>query len=72
MTQRKKMEFFTDGPAQDLNHLLLFIDEQQHNSLALPEMNRVTACSSLAALIKYLEVRWQCDVMAVWYDGNIV
>jgi len=49
---------FTDGPAQDLNCLLLFIDGQQHNSLALPEMNLVTACSSLAALIKYLEVRY--------------
>ena len=47
---------FTDGPAQDLNCLLLFIDGQQHNSLAIPEMNLVTACSSLAALIKYIEV----------------
>jgi hypothetical protein len=34
------------------------MDGQQHNSLALPEMNLVTACSSLAALIKYLEVRY--------------
>jgi hypothetical protein len=58
VTQRKKIEFFTDGPAQDLHRLLLFIDGQKHNSLALPEMNLVTACSSLAALIKYLEVRY--------------
>ena len=56
VTQRKKTEFSTDGLAQDLNHLLLFMDGQQHNSLALPEMNLVTACSSLAALVKYLEV----------------
>jgi len=58
VTQRKKTEFFTNGPALDLNRLLLFIDGQQHNSLALPEMNLTTACSSLAALIKYLEVRY--------------
>jgi len=58
VTQRKKMEFFTVGLAQDLNHLLLLIDGQQHNSLAVPEMNLVTACSSLAALINYLEVRY--------------
>jgi hypothetical protein len=58
VTQHKKTEFFTDGLAQDLNCLLLFMDGQQHNSLVLPEMNLVTACSSLAALIKYLEVRY--------------
>jgi len=58
VTQRKKTEFFTDGPAQDLNLLLLFIDGQQHNSLAVPEMNLVTDCSSFAALIKCLEVRY--------------
>lgn len=56
VTQRKKTEFSTDGLAQDLNRLLLFMDGQQHNSLALPEMNLVTACSSLAALVKYLEL----------------
>jgi hypothetical protein len=56
VTQRKKTEFFTDVLAQDLNRLLLFIDGQQHNTLALPEMNLVTGCSSLAALIKYLRV----------------
>jgi len=58
VTQRKKTEFFADGPAQDLNCLLLFIDGQQHNSLAVPEMNLVTACSRLAAVIKYIEVRY--------------
>jgi hypothetical protein len=58
VTQRKKTEFFTNGPAQDLNRLLLFIDGQQHNSLAVPEINLVTACSSLAAHLKYLEVRY--------------
>ena len=56
--QHKKTEFFTNGPAEDLNRLLLFIEGQQHNSLALSEMNLVTACSSLAALIKCLEVRY--------------
>jgi hypothetical protein len=56
--QCKKTEFFIDGPVQDLDHQLLFIDGQQHNSLVLPEMNLVTACSSLAALIKYLRVRY--------------
>jgi len=58
VTQHKKTKFFTDGPALDLNCLLLFTDGQQHNSLALPEMNLTTACSSLAALIKYIEVRY--------------
>jgi len=77
VTQRKKTEFSTDGLAQDLNRLLLFMDGQQHNSLALPEMNLITACSSLAALIKYLEVRYviktrHCGVMAVWCDGTVV
>lgn len=57
VTQRKKTEFSTDGLAQDLNRLLLFMEGQQHNSLALPEMNFTTATSSLAALIRYLEVR---------------
>jgi hypothetical protein len=56
VTQRKKTEFSSDGLAQDLNRLLLFTEGQQHNSLALPEMNLTTATSSLAALIKYLEV----------------
>jgi hypothetical protein len=51
VTQRKKTKFFTVGLAQDLNRLLLFIDGQQHNSLALPEINLITACSSLAAHI---------------------
>jgi hypothetical protein len=41
-----------------MNHLLLFIDEQQKNSLALPEMKLVTACSSLVALNMYREVRY--------------
>jgi DNA mismatch repair protein MSH2 len=57
VTQRKKTEFSTDGLAQDLNRLLRFMEGQQHNSLALPEMNFNTATSSLAALFKYLEVR---------------
>jgi hypothetical protein len=57
VTQRKKTEFFTIGLAQDLNRLLLFTDGQQHNSLAMPELNLVTACNSLAVLIKYVEVR---------------
>ena len=85
VTQRKKTEFFTDGPAQDLKRLLLFIG-QQHNSLAVPEMNLITACSSLAAIITYLEVRywvkalccdgsvmwWQSGVMAVRCDDSVV
>jgi hypothetical protein len=54
----RRWNFFPDGLAQDLNHLLLFIDGQQHNSLAMPEMNLVTACCSIAALIKYLEVKY--------------
>jgi DNA mismatch repair protein MSH2 len=58
VTQRKKTEFSTDGLAQDLNRLLLFMEGQQHNSLALPEMNFITATCSLAALIRYLEVRY--------------
>jgi len=58
VTQRKKTEFFTDGPALDPNRLLLFIDGQQNNPLTVPEMNLITACSSLAALITYLEVKY--------------
>ena len=52
----------------------------------LPDMKLVTACSSLVALIKYLEVRywvmavwcdgsvvrWQCGVMSVWCDGSVM
>jgi DNA mismatch repair protein MSH2 len=57
VTHRKKTEFSTDGLAQDLNRLLLFREGQQQNSLALPEMSLTTATSSLAALVKYLEVR---------------
>jgi hypothetical protein len=58
VTQHKKTEVFADGPTQDLNSLFLYIDGQHHNSLAVPEMNLVKACSSLSALIKYLEVRY--------------
>jgi len=58
VTHCKKAEFFTDALAQDLNCLLLFIDGQQQNSLAVPEMNLITECSSPAALIKYLEVKY--------------
>jgi hypothetical protein len=58
VTQCKKTEFFTIGLAQDLNRLLLFIDGLQHNSLAMPEMNLIRACSSLAVFIKCVEVRY--------------
>jgi len=58
LTECRKTEIFTDVLAQDMNRLLLFIDGQQKNSLAQPEMKLVTACSSLVALIKYLEVRY--------------
>jgi DNA mismatch repair protein MSH2 len=57
VTQRKKAEFSADGLVQDLNRLLHFKEGQQQNSLALPEMNLTTATGSLAALVKYLEVR---------------
>jgi DNA mismatch repair protein MSH2 len=57
VTQRKKTEFSTDGLAQDLNRLLLFMEGQQQNSLALPEMSLTNATCSLAALVRYLEVR---------------
>lgn len=57
VTQRKKTEFHADGLAQDLNRLLRFREGQQQNSLALPEMGLAAAISSLAALVKYLEVR---------------
>ncbi|KAJ9599521.1 hypothetical protein L9F63_009993, partial [Diploptera punctata] len=56
VTQRKKTDFTTDGLAQDLNRILFFSEGQQENSLALPEMNLTTATSSLAAIIKYLEL----------------
>ncbi|KDR09158.1 hypothetical protein L798_01274, partial [Zootermopsis nevadensis] len=56
VTQRKRTEFHADGLAQDLNRLLRFREGQQQNSLALPEMGLAAAISSLAALVKYLEL----------------
>ena len=43
---------------------------QQYNSLAMPEMNLTTTCNSLAAVIKYLDVRYW--VKALWFDGGMV
>ena len=66
---------FTDGLPQDLNRLLLFVDGQQHNSLALPEMNLVTACSSLAAIINPLPVQFKALLHGqkgcVFFSGHL-
>lgn len=41
---------------QELNKLLRFKKGQQENAVALPELNQNLACSSLSAVIKYLEI----------------
>lgn len=56
VTLRKRPDFSVDNLAQDLNRLIKFKDGQQQNAMALPQMNMTVAASSLAAIIKYLDV----------------
>lgn len=58
LTKRKKTEFTYDKSdiVQDLNNLLRFKSGQQKNANTLSEINNALAMSSLAAVIKYLEL----------------
>lgn len=63
VTKVKSTFFTTENLTQDLNHLLEWSEGQAENASALPEMKLVTATKSLAALIKYLEVKYLADSM---------
>lgn len=56
VNMRKKSDFNIDTLVQDLNKLIMFEDGQQPNAHTLPQLQLEIASSSIAAVIKYLEV----------------
>ena len=57
VNEAKKVEFSSSETVRLLNRLLRFKKGQQENAAALPEIDLDHSMASLAALVKYLDVR---------------